>query len=95
MGASGTATIDFGGTPTSEASIAVTGQGSFLTTSLVEAFYQEQTTGDNDATGHAALAFLSAQPFCRAFVAGTGFTITVRMTEGVATGTFKIPWVWN
>lgn len=94
MGAQGTATIDFGSTPVSEASIAVTGQGSIGSSSFAEAFLQDNSTGDNDAAAHKALAFL-AKCYCDTLIAGTGFTIRVLMTDGSATGTFKVNWVWN
>ena len=91
----GTATVDFGSTPVSEASIAVTGQGGILTTSKVEAWVQEESTAGNSTTAHKALAFI-ARCYCRALVAGTGFTVDVLLMEGaLATGTFKVEWVWS
>lgn len=96
MGAMGIATIDFGSTPVSEASVAVTGQGGFVAASSeAEAFFQTGSTAGNDATAHKALAFLADEPFCDTFVDSVGFTIRVLLPNGVATGQFKIPWVWN
>lgn len=92
--ATGTATIDFGAFPGSnEASIAVTGQTSILSTSKCEAFVMsDDTTSDHTAADHryfAAFAGLS----CGTPTAGTGFTIYARSTEKLQ-GTFALRWVW-
>jgi hypothetical protein len=53
MGASGTTTINFGAAPgTFEASVAVTGQGSILAGSLVEAWIMPTATADHSADEH-------------------------------------------
>ena len=92
--ATGTATVDFGSTPTHEASIAVTGQTLIASGSLVEAFVQGDSTADNTATDH-RFAGVSFRLLCDTIIAGTGFTIYVTCIAGLAKGTFKIRWVWS
>jgi hypothetical protein len=95
MGAQGIATINFGATPVSEASVPVTSQTGFLAaSSQAEAWFQEGSTGDNNTTLHRSLAFL-AKTYCDTFLDGVGFTIRVTIPEGCASGQFKIPWGWN
>lgn len=94
MGAQGTTTIDFGSTPTSEASIAITGQTGIVSGSLAEAFVMGGSTGTNTADDH-RFAAVSLRLVCDSIVAGTGFTIYAVATAGEATGTFNIKWVWN
>jgi len=95
MGAQGTATLDFGATPTDEATVAVTGQAGIIAGSHVEAFFMRETTGgENGVEDHEGMAI-----YCRlvvgAIVAGTGFTIFATMLAGYATGQFNVRWVWN
>lgn len=94
MATTGTATIDFGSTPAAESSVTVTGQAAILATSQVEAWVMGATTASNDANAH-MLAATSMRIFCGAPTAGQGFTITAINTMGLATGQFKIQWVWN
>lgn len=94
MGAKGTATVDFGSSMSSVASIAVTGQASILSTSHVEAWIMEDSTAGNNALAHKTLG-LFARCHCETIVAGTGFTITVLLAEVKATGTFILRWVWD
>jgi len=96
MSAQGTATIDFGSTPTAEASVAVTGQAAILSSSLCEAWIMaDVSTADNDSAAHEALAFMASPPVCLSRVAGTGFTIALRLMAGYATGQFKVQWAWS
>ena len=95
MGAQGTVTINFGATPVSEASEVVTGVAGILLGSHVEVFLQEDSTGDNNAVAHKALAFLAKKPYADTIFAGTGFTAHITLPHGVASGTFKARWVWN
>lgn len=93
--ATGTATIDFGAFPGSnEASVAVTGQGSILSTSKAEAFIMgDDSTVDHTASDHryfSALVGLS----CGTPTLATGFTIYARSTEKLQ-GTFALRWVWS
>jgi hypothetical protein len=91
----GTATIDFGSTPTSEASIVVTGQAAIASGSHVEAWIMGDATGGNDANVHKSLAAV-ARVVCHTIVAATGFTITVYIVGATgATGTFTLHWVWS
>lgn len=94
MGAQGTATVDFGATPAAEASVAVTGQATILSTSSAEAFLMEDVTGDNDANAHQFAAY-SMRPVCTIPSAGVGFTINLLCEIGLATGQFKVRWVWS
>lgn len=73
MGASGTATLNFGAFPgASDASVAVTGQAGIVSGSLVEAWLRPEATADHSADEHMAetLKVLAGN-----IVAGTGFTI--------------------
>lgn len=92
--ATGTATIDFGAFPGSnEASIAVTGQGTILATSKVEAYIMaDDTSGTHTASDHRYLAALIGLS-CGTPTLATGFTIYARSTEKLQ-GTFALRWVW-
>lgn len=73
MGASGTATLDFGAFPGgSDASVAVTGQAGIVAGSLVEAWIRPVATADHTDTEHMVETF---QVFAANIVAGVGFTI--------------------
>lgn len=90
----GTAVLDFGSTPSSEASVTVTGQAAILTTSTVEAFMQGSSTAGNDATDH-RFAAVALKFICDSLVAGTGFTIYATSIAGLADGTFNVKWSWS
>jgi hypothetical protein len=94
VGAQGTATINFTSTPSSEATIAVTGQAAITSGSHVEAFFMADSTVDNTDEDHKNMAFF-AQCVCEAVIAGTGFTIRCLLLGGFATGQFSVRWVWN
>lgn len=93
MAAQGTATLDFGVWPgAAEASVAVTGQGSILTGSQVEAWVRLTATADHSVDEHRVerLKVLAGN-----IVAGTGFTIYGESTgPGLLTGQWSIDWVW-
>ena len=73
MGAQGTATLNFGAMPGSvDTSVAVTGQGSILAGSLVEAWILPATTADHSADEHVVEPI---QVTAGNIVAGVGFTI--------------------
>lgn len=73
MGAQGTTTIDFGAFPgASDASVAVTGQGSILSGSLVEAWLYPVDTSDHLADEH---MLETIKVVAGNVVAGVGFTI--------------------
>lgn len=92
--ATGTAIIDFGATPSAEASVVVTGQAGLTAGSFVEAFMQGSSTADNTAIDHrwAGVAF---RMMVDTVVGGVGFTIYVTSIAGLATGTFNINWVYT
>lgn len=73
MGATGTATLDFGAFPgSSHATVAVTGQAAIVAGSLVEAWVRPVATADHTADEHMVetLKVVAAD-----IVAGTGFTV--------------------
>jgi hypothetical protein len=73
MGATGTATVNFGGFPGSDsATVLVTGQTGIVAGSLVEAWLVPTATGDHSADEH-----IMVGPRIEAgnIVPGTGFTI--------------------
>lgn len=84
MGATGTATLNFGAFPgASDASVAVA-QPAILAASLVEAWVLPATTADHTSTEHMVETF---RVFAADVVAGVGFTIygfnTSQLTEPV------------
>lgn len=94
MGATGTIAIDFTSTPSTEASVAVTGQAAILGTSLCEAWIMGSTTGTNNEGEH-LFGGVGMRLTCGIPTAGNGFTIYGTTIAGLATGTFNIQWVWN
>ena len=71
--ATGTTTIDFGSFPgTSDASVAITGQGSIVSGSLVEAWLRPVATADHSEDEHMAETI---KVVAGNIVPGTGFTI--------------------
>ena len=95
--ATGTATIDFGAFPgKADTSLAITGQGSIASGSLVEAWLRPADTADHTADEHMVEAI---HVFAADIVAGTGFTIHGRSTSGFGQstrlyGTFSVAWAW-
>lgn len=89
----GTAVVDFGSTPSSEATVVVTGQTSIGETPLMMAWIQGDSTASNSITEHlwGGVAFRCV---CGSIVVGTGFTIYVYSLGGLVTGTFNINWQW-
>jgi len=93
--ATGTATLDFGSTPTDVASVVVTGQAGIVSGSLVEAwFMQDDTTADNGSDEHNEASAM-CQLVCGAIVAATGFTIFANTLGVLGIGTFKVKWAWT
>lgn len=91
--ATGSATIDFGsGDGSNEASIAITGQTTILSTSYCEAFQMAEVSGSH-TVNDAAYASLFIYLTCGVPTASTGFTIYAKSTQKM-TGTFLIRWVW-
>jgi hypothetical protein len=96
MGATGTATIDFGAAPgTNVTSVVVTGQTGILSGSFAEAFMMADSTVSG-ATGHNAEEhkLVPIKLTCGSVVAGTGFTIFAESSWRL-TSTFQVRWVWN
>jgi len=93
VGAQGTATLDFGSTPSVEASVAVTGQAAILATSVAEAWVMGAITAGNDENAH-LFAGVGMRLTCGIPVAGTGFTIYGTIFSGLADGTFTVQWAW-
>jgi hypothetical protein len=106
MGATGTATLDFGAFPgKSDASVAVTGQTGIVSGSLVEAWIRPVATADHSADEH---MLETLKVFAGNIVAGTGFTIygfnTNQLAEkplgweqggAAAGGAGKIPFIYG
>jgi len=92
MAAQGTAIIDFG-TGATDASVTVTGQGAILAGSLVEAWIFPVATANNTVDDHMFESF--AMPMAYNVIAGTGFTISLACTNGLAVGQYTVAWVWN
>jgi hypothetical protein len=92
--ATGTFIIDFGATPTDEASVAVA-EASITANSHVEAFIQSDDTTvglggiENTPNSHDAISFLG-KPTTTERSAGVGFTAVLRLWAGRATGKFKL-----
>jgi hypothetical protein len=90
----GTATIDFGATPATEASVVVSGQTDITADARIEAWVMARSTADNNTIDHqyAAVSFRlsTSEP-----VPGTGFSITAYNLFGYATGQFSIEWTWS
>ena len=94
MPGTGTAIVDFGAVPTSEASLVVA-QAGILGTSLVEAWLSPvDTAGVN---GHMADDHMTEiiKAYAGAIVAGVSFTIYLRSFERIgAYGKYTVNWVW-
>jgi hypothetical protein len=94
MGAQGTTTINFGAFPgTTDTSVNVTGQGSILSGSLVEAWVIPTATADHNVGEH-----IVDPPLVIAgnVVASTGFTIYASTNNNKRHyGQFTVAWVWN
>jgi hypothetical protein len=89
----GTATIDFGATPASEASVAVTGQADISATSHAEAWVMAKGAGA--ALADQQFAAIALRVVCGEPIAGVGFTINAYCLIGYAEGTFEIEWTWS
>jgi hypothetical protein len=90
----GTAVIDFGATPSTEASVAVTGQSDITSACAVEAWVTARSTAGNDAEAHKQAAVFM-RFVCSTPTDGVGFTITAYCLIGYATGEFEIDWTWS
>jgi len=93
MATQGHTTVDFGAFPgTAEAQATITGQGSILAASDVEAWIRCESSADHSADEHDIEDF---QVAAKSIVVATGFNITVRPRVGPAYGVYNVSWVWN
>lgn len=88
----GTATLDFGATPTDSATILVTGLSGLAIATHKEAFMQaDDSTADNTASDHRLLGFWGR--FTCEYVSATTMNIHCDLITGLAKGTFTVHWV--
>jgi hypothetical protein len=93
MSGQGNIEINFGGgNGSNEASVAITGLSSILSTNAAEAFVMYEASSDYTANDQAYLAAFIGLT-CSAPIDGVGFTIFARSTEKL-TGRVKIRFVW-
>ena len=96
----GTFIIDFGSTPTDEATATVA-EASVTATSHLEAWIQadDTTVGggaiENTPQAHDALSYFMTKPTTKARVVGVSFDAQVRLWAGMATGKFKMHYATN
>ena len=86
----GTATVNFG-TANNTATIAVTGQSSFVNTMQVEAWLAPVANSTNLEDDYIVTPFSVTVPYST-MVNGTGFTIVVKCHQGMAHGKFNLNW---
>ena len=92
MSATGTTTVNFGVYPGDNiATTTVTGQGSILTGSNVEAFLMGDTSSDHSAYEH---NMVPMRLCCGNIVASTGFDIVATCVTMKLTGNWTVRWVW-
>lgn len=93
MSGQGDIEVDFGsGNGSNEASVAVTGLTTILSTNAAEAFIMREASTDYTADDQAYLAALIGLT-CGTPTDGVGFTIYARSTEEL-TGKIKLRFVW-
>ncbi len=88
--ATGNATVDFGATPASEASVVVPLASVGAATQL-EAWFQETSTASNTTADH-RFAAVACRLICGNINPGVSFTIYAYCTIGYATGQFTVQW---
>jgi hypothetical protein len=95
VGATGTATIDFGSAPgTNSASTSIVGQIGITSESDVEAWFMGvDSTSSHNAYEHSILP-LAVSLSITSIAGDTGFTVTAN-TRLRLTGQIAIRWVWN
>lgn len=90
----GTAEVDFGAYPGgSDAEFAITGQGSILSGSIVEAWLHPIDNADRTAGEHLALSEL-VDVTAYLVVVGTGFTIHIHVRHEMIVGKVSVWWAW-
>jgi hypothetical protein len=90
----GTVEIDFGATPSVEASVSVTGLTDITSSSRAFAFIASDSTTDNSITDH-EFASIALKFICGIPTDGIGFTIKSYCTIGEVTGKFKINYKYS
>ena len=93
MSATGAVLIDFGSTPTEEATVVVSDAG-VASGSQIEAFIQasDLAAASNNENAH-EVASASMRITCTAKSAGVSFTLVAMCIFGLATDTFNLQWV--
>ena len=90
--ATGSATLDFGSTPTDEALVTVSGLSGLSVGSFMEAYIQaSDSTLQNTTDDHRALAF--SGKFSCEYVSASSFNIHCDLTIGLMTGQYTIRYV--
>lgn len=90
MSGTGSATIDFGGTPGANRTSVAVADTNILAGSLAEAWMMADSTANHNVTEH---TIVPIKLTC-AVVAGVGFTIYA-VSAWILTSTFKVRWVWS
>lgn len=92
--AAGTVVLDYGDTPSPTASVDVAGQTGITPSSHVRVWFQGEVMSNNDAQAHlmagALVRLTPSDP-----VADVGFTIYASNIGGLATGKFRVDWLWS
>ena len=96
MPGTGTVNVDFGAFPgTDKASVAITGQASIASGSLVEAWIRPIATADHSEDEVVMLTrFVSVSVPNSLLIAGTGFTIAAVCDNGPLHGLIPLNWAW-
>lgn len=89
MGATGSATLNFGSAPGTNVVEVAVPDPAVLGTSAAEAFLMTESSADHNAYEHAIIPLKLSCSVSN----GVGITITASSTLRL-TGTFKVRWVW-
>jgi hypothetical protein len=93
MAATGTATLDFGSSPSQLASIAITGQTGIQSSSFIEAWIMPVSATANNTIDDQIVS--PVRIVANTIVVGVGFTITGVVDGGdFVTGQFQVAWTW-
>lgn len=90
----GTAVVDYGNVPSPEAVVAVIGQTGILASSHVRVWFQDKVMSSNGALEHRmASSLVRLTP--ADIEPNVGFSIYADNIGGLATGKFRIDWIWS
>jgi hypothetical protein len=90
----GTGIIDFGSTPSEEATLTITGQAGLVSTTHIEAWFQHgDSTADNGVTEHEEAAAIC--PLACKWTVDGSFQVIAMPIAGLGIGTFKFHWAWS